>query len=60
MAKQKFAIGDVVSVISLEGNPSGIIYDITFFKKRTSYWIDLGKFGKMEFSHFELKNSNKQ
>jgi ribosomal protein L21E len=48
---KKIEIGDKVMVISLEGNPTGEVYDIT----GNSYWVDLEKFGKMEFSDFELK-----
>jgi hypothetical protein len=53
-------IGDTVMVISLEGNPKGVVYDITGNKlnpndKDKSYWVELDKFGKMEFSDFDLK-----
>ena len=44
-------IGDEVMVMSLEGKPIGKLYDIT----GDSYWVDLEKFGKMEFSKDELK-----
>jgi hypothetical protein len=43
-------------VISFEGNPMGKVYDITGSEKSGfSYWVDLEKFGKMEFSKNELK-----
>ena len=48
---KKIEIGDKVMVTSFEGNPIGEVYDIT----GRSYWVDLEKFGKMEFSDFELK-----
>lgn len=48
---KKIEIGDKVMVTSFEGSPIGEVYDIT----GDSYWVDLEKFGKMEFSDFELK-----
>ena len=44
---------------SFEGDPIGVVYDIVILKTKllddpTSYWVDLGKFGKMEFSREEL------
>jgi hypothetical protein len=44
-------IGDKVKITSFVGNPIGEVYFIT----GDSYWVDLGKFGKMEFSKFELE-----
>lgn len=49
-------IGDEVMVMSLEGKPIGKLYDITRRPHMDdSYWVDLEKFGKMEFSKDELK-----
>jgi hypothetical protein len=49
-------IGDNVKVTSFEGQPLGKVYDITG-NERTghSYWIDLERYGKMEFSSNELE-----
>ncbi len=48
--------GDTVMAMSLEGNPMGKVYDITGNEKTGfSYWVDLERFGKMEFSKDELK-----
>lgn len=52
-------IGDRVIIPSFEGDPIGLVYDITILNTKllddpTSYWVDLGKFGKMEFSREEL------
>ena len=58
LSKSQFKIGDKVEVKSLEGKPTGKIYDITNHGKLTSYWVDLEKFGKMEFSDFEIKKLN--
>jgi hypothetical protein len=51
-----YKVGDLVKVISFEGDPVGKVYEITG-NERTgySYWVDLERFGKMEFSDFELK-----
>ena len=51
-----FKIGDIVKIISFEGNHVGKIYDITGNESTGySHWVDLESFGKMEFSDFELK-----
>jgi hypothetical protein len=52
-------IGDRVMISSFEGDPTGVVYDIITLNTKllddpTSYWVDLGKFGKMEFSREEL------
>ena len=52
-------IGDRVMIPSFEGDPIGVIYDIVILKTKllddpTSYWVDLEKFGKMEFSREEI------
>ena len=51
--KRKPEKGDTVKIKTLEGEPRGEVYDITGYNNR-SYWVDLGAFGKLEFSHFEL------
>jgi hypothetical protein len=52
--KDRIEVGDGVKVTSFEGEPEGVVYDI----RNGSYWVDLGKFGKMEFSDFELVKLN--
>jgi len=52
-------IGDRVMIPSFEGDPIGVVYDIVILKTKllddpTSYWVDLEKFGKMEFSREEI------
>ncbi len=52
-------IGDIVEIPSFEGSPRGKVYDIIKLNTRIledpwSYWVDLGRFGKMEFSKDEL------
>lgn len=59
-------IGDKVMIPSFEGDPIGDVYDIDIPNTKLlaslyrtshdtrSYWVDLGKFGKMEFSREEI------